>query len=391
MATPKRPEPQDEAPRQIILLNEKEPVAPKDMTEAEIEDLKVRTAEVVEQLQNASGSRELAVVDSIAAMGIQAQRQAAGELELLRVRMKDIMDKDGPSARIPQDLIDLRFTLNQIDPHQASSQSIVRRVIDLLPFGKDRMLRVLERIAVRYEPVSKQVVLIETRLREGRAMLVRDNIEMRKLYEQVEAQQTVVQKNAYLGELVMQELSQALEDTEDTHKRERMQSALFDVASRTQDLRQMEEVHIQFFVSLDMTRENNIRLGQAVERTLTLATNVVMVGLAIQSALERQRRVMEATQRTREFIGNLLIANAASIKRHTMEIGDIYNSPVVAMDKVTKAHQDLLEAIDMADRLKTEGLETARQNIATLARLSAQLEERRQGLREQLETPSLEA
>ena len=48
-------------------------------------------------------------------------------------------------------------------------------------------LHVLERIAIRYEPVSKQVTMIESRLREGRQMLTRDNVEMRMLYEQVEA------------------------------------------------------------------------------------------------------------------------------------------------------------------------------------------------------------
>ena len=37
----------------------------------------------------------------------------------------------------------------------------------------------------------------------------------------------------------------------------------------------MQEVHVQYFVSIELTRQNNNRLGQAVDRTLTLATNVV--------------------------------------------------------------------------------------------------------------------
>ena len=50
----------------------------------------------------------------------------------------------------------------------------------------------------------------------------------------------------------------------------------------------MQEVHLQYFVSIELTRQNNNRLGQAVDRTLTLATNVVTIGLAIQAALVRQ-------------------------------------------------------------------------------------------------------
>ena len=155
----------------------------------------------------------------------------------------------------------------------------------------------------------------------------------------------------------------------------------------------MEEVHVQFFVSIEMTRQNNSRLGQAVERTLSLATNVVTVGLAIQAALARQKRVLEATKRTREFLGNMIVANAVAIKQHTAEIGDVYNNPVIAIDKLTQAHNELIEAMDLADRLKQEGIDAARENIAKLSQLSGDLQQRVSGLREQrvTETKSIEA
>ena len=133
----------------------------------------------------------------------------------------------------------------------------------------------------------------------------------------------------------------------------------------------MDEVHRQLFVSIEMTRQNNTRLGQAVERALTMVSNVVMIGLAIQSALARQERVLEAAQRTREYLGDMLVANARSVRDHTAEIGDVYNSPVIALEKVTQAHNDLLEAIETADRLKVEGIVAARENIRRLTELSA--------------------
>ena len=196
-------------------------------------------------------------------------------------------------------------------------------------------------------------------------------------------QQLPIQNNAYLGELLIQELETLIESTEDPLRAERLRNALHDVFLRVQDLRTMEEVHTQFFVSIEMTRQNNIRLGQSVDRTLSLGTNVVMIGLAIQSALVRQRRVLEATQRTREFLGNMIVANAATIKQHTAEVGDVYNNPVIAVDKITQAHNDLIEALDTADRLKQEGTDSARDNIAKLRELSADLLLRSTGLRQQ--------
>ncbi|HZA21867.1 MAG TPA: toxic anion resistance protein, partial [Dehalococcoidia bacterium] len=133
----------------------------------------------------------------------------------------------------------------------------------------------------------------------------------------------------------------------------------------------------------EMNRQNNTRLGQAVERTLSLATNVVTVGLAIQMALARQRRVMEANQRTREFLGNIVVSNAEAIKEHTEAIGDAYNSPLIAMGKITQAHDELMAALDSADRLRDEGIAAARENVARLGQLSATLQERSQALLEQ--------
>ena len=153
----------------------------------------------------------------------------------------------------------------------------------------------------------------------------------------------------------------------------------------------MEVVHIQFFVGIEMTRQNNNRLGQSVDHTLALGTNVVFIGLALQMALTRQKRVLDAAWRTREFLGTLVAANAASLRQHTQEIGDVYSNPVIALEKITQAHDDLMEAMDIADRLKVEGIQVARENIAKLSQLASQLEHRATGLREQRQTASLEA
>lgn len=361
----------------------KEPAVPEGMSEEEAQQARSQAADLVEQLEGSSGSKELELVDSVTNVGIQAQRGAASQLNLLKVRVGEMLS-DGTQGQITKDIVDLRLALNEINPHE--TRGFIERLFSMIPFFGNRALRVLQRIAIRYEAVGRQIGVIETKLRDGRAMLQRDNVEMRKLYEQVETQQLAVQKNAYLGELLMERLRDLVERIEDPLKAERLRDALHGVSMRVQDLRTMEEVHLQFFVSLEMSRQNNNRLGQAVERTVSLATNVITVGLAIQSALARQKRVLEATQRTREYLGNLIAANAASIKRHTEEIGDVYNNPVIAVDKIAQAHTDLIDAMNTADRLKQEGIEAARENIAKLTEMSTELDQRSRGLREQAET-----
>jgi uncharacterized protein YaaN involved in tellurite resistance len=366
--------PADVNPTDIIEIGGPNP--PRGMSADEAQNVKRQAAGLVKQLGEVAGSKELEILDDMANMGVQAQRSASGYLDLLKARVSTFLSDAGPSREIANSMRDLRIALDQIDP-SAAPRTIWDRLYQIFPFfGRHSPVRILQRVALRYEPVSRQVTIIETRLRDGRTMLVRDNVELRKLYEQVEVQQPVIQRNAYLGEILMQYLTQLLEKTPDAMKRERIRGALHDVAMRVQDLKTMEEVHLQYFVSIEMSRQNNNRLGQAVERTLTLSTNVITVGLAIQSALIRQKRVMEATERTREFLGTLVAANAAAIKHHTQEIGDLYVNPVIAMDKITQAHNDLIEAMDTADRLRQEGINVARDNIAKLTQLSAELAQR---------------
>ena len=373
----------------------KEPAIPKGIHDEEVQELKSRSVELVNQLETASGSKEMELIDSITSIGIRVQRRAGSGLDLLRARVGDMLTQDGPGAQIAGDLVDLRIALNAINPHELRERGFLRRIFSLLPFiGKFAPgLKILEKIAIRYEPICKQAGVIESRLREGRMMLTRDNVELRKLYEQVEEQQLPVQKNAYLGELIMQQLERVVKGADDPIKAERIRNALHDVAMRVQDLHTMLEVYAQFFISIDMTRQNNTRLGQSVERTLSLATNVVTIGLAIQSALSRQKRVLEATQRTREFLGNVIAANAETIKKHTEEIGDVYNQPVIAIDKITQAHNDLIEAMDIASRLKQEGIDAARENIAKLGQMSTDLQQRVSALHErpEAEPQSIEA
>lgn len=336
---------------------------------------------IAAELAQARGSREMEVADSVSNLGLQTQRRAGAELALLRGRVGEMMAQEGAGSEIARDLVALRVALRQIDPNELSKQNPMQKALGFLPgVGRLTPLQIIERISARYETTAAQVQVVETRLSEGRRMLARDNIELRKLYEGVEAQQAPITKNIYLGELLMQELTALLERTEDPFKQERIQNALHDVAMRVQDLQAMQAVHQQFFVGIELTRQNNLRLAQSVERTVSMATNVVTVGLAIQAALARQKRVLDATQQTQAFLGDMLAANAAAINRHTQEIGDIYNQPVVALDKITQAQRDLLQAMDTVDRLKEEGIQSARRNIAALTQMTAEMQGRLGGL-----------
>lgn len=369
-----------ELPAATELLPVDGPVPPESMTPDEVESTRAQAVSLVEGVRDSSGGRRLAVLDEITSVGVQSQRNAGRQLELVNTRIGMLLTEGGASNAVATDLVELRGALEKIDPH-LQQRSLWARTTDVLPFVRNNALvRSLKKIAMRYEPVSKQIAVIESKLREGRTLLQRDNIELRKLYEDVEAQQVAIKRQSYFGELIVGELTVLYDETADPRQRDTIQAAVHDVATRVQDLRVMDEVHHQYFLSIELTRQNNNRLGQAVDRTLTLATNVVTVGLAIQAALVRQQRVQEAAARTREFLGTMITQNAAAIRAHTEQIGDLYNQPVIAIDALAQAHDDLLAALDLAGRLREEGIRTAQDNAARIASMTVELDTRLQGL-----------
>lgn len=131
----------------------------------------------------------------------------------------------------------------------------------------------------------------------------------------------------------------------------------------------MENVHQQFFVSIAMTRDNNDKLMATIRRMLTLGMEVVNVAFAIQSALQIQKRVLEAEKSTRDFLGSLIDSNADMINQHVKDIGDLYKGPVIAMNK-------LEAAIEETNKIKAEGIEAARGNISKIRSMTDQLRNR---------------
>jgi uncharacterized protein YaaN involved in tellurite resistance len=359
----------------------KEPTPPRRITEDEKRGLQERSLAIAAQLEKATAGEQLQLADSVSNLGLKAQRSAGRDLNLLRGRVGETLRNEGAGKQIAQDLVRLRDALNEINPN-SFQKGPFGRVIGALPFVGNRALRALETIRIRYEPVSRQVEVIEESLHNGETMLKQDNAELAVLYKDVDGQQAVIQRNAYFGELMMQSLNSLMDRTEEPQAKDRIRNVLYDVSIRVQDLRTMEAVHEQFFVSIEMTRQNNNRLAQSVERTLALAMNVVLVGLAIQIALARQKDVLEAVTGTQEFIGNLIVANAAAVRKQTEEIGDIYKRPVVALDKIQQAQNDLLAAMDTVDRLKAEAIEAASENITKLSQMSEEMWQRSHGLRD---------
>jgi uncharacterized protein YaaN involved in tellurite resistance len=354
------------------------PVAPTSLDANERVEIETRARDMVLQIRTQPEDRSLA--RGVSRLGSDAQQKAGAEMELLKTRVGSLLsDLDGDAAKIPQGLVALRRTMDQINPHvlAKSPRGFFSKLLRRMPVVGD----VLADIAVRYESVQTQIDTIVNSLRVGKDELLQDSLELERLYDSVRAAQVEVQEAAYLGELLWQQLESSLAEAGDPTEAERLRTIVHRIAMRVQDLRTMEQVNTQFFVSIDMTIQNNDHLSDAITRTVTVTQSLLTVGLAIQAALANQKRILGAVRETQEYTAEMLAANASSIRQQTGEIGDLYTNPVLALDKVKQAYDELNGAMEELDQIRRTGTESARRGVEQLNEMTASLAPKADALR----------
>ena len=155
------------------------------------------------QSRDSTGARQLAVLDEVSSGRVTSQRNAGRQLELVKTRMSTLLDAGGASRDVANgaDRPASRTRQDQPGPRAAS---LWARTVGSLPVMRgNALMRALKKVALRYESASKQIVVIETKLAQGGTLLARDNVELRRLYEDVETQQEAIHRQIFLGELLL--------------------------------------------------------------------------------------------------------------------------------------------------------------------------------------------
>jgi len=361
-----------------LSIDVQKPKVPEKLSDKEKEQIESMADQVVKKLESSDGSQIIEYIEQVGNVGFKAQQSASTKLDLFQSRMGQVFNhKESLSSQITDDVVSLKKAMRSINPSDIKKEWLVS-FLEALPFG-NKLVNVLQRIDVRRESVEKVISTIEASLTNGRNMIVKDNAELGVLHKDLEGTQTVVQKNAYLAEVMAEKLDELIANTVDTQKQGQYKNVLFRVVTRGQDLRAMEAAYEQFFVSIKLTKENNSLLIDTSQRMLTLAMPVLSVAFAIHVALAEQGKVLDAVKATRDFIGGMLIQNATAIRDNIKETAELYKEPIIAIQSIEKAQQMLVQAIDEVDRLKTVGIQTARENIMKLKYISEEMRQKAEG------------
>ena len=72
-------------------------------------------------------------------------------------------------------------------------------------------------------------------------------------------------------------------------------------------------------------------------------------------------------------LGDLMTQNAKAVNQATQEIGDLYNNPVISLQKLEEGFDQLMQAVNNANETMRISTDKARESSSRLAEMTAEL------------------
>ncbi|WP_078119532.1 toxic anion resistance protein [Thiosocius teredinicola] len=305
-------------------------------------------------------------VRSIHSMGSDKIREAASiSNRMLERPVRAINDGilDG-SSPIGKSLVELRSTVEDLDPSKQGDLLSPKKLLGLIPFGNK-----LKDYFDKYQSAQTHINAIIQSLYNGQDELKKDNasieVEKARLWDTM----GMLEQYAYVGK----EIDQALEtrvaqiESENPEKaRVVKEEMLFYVRQKVQDLLTQLAVSVQGYMALDMIRKNNLELIKGVDRATTTTVSALRTAVIVAQALTNQKLVLDQIAALNTTTSNMIASTAAMLKQQASAIGEQASSSTIELDKLKSAFSDIYATMDMMADYKVKALGNMQQTVDAL-------------------------
>ncbi|MBW5484313.1 toxic anion resistance protein [Streptomyces bambusae] len=271
-------------------------------------------------------------------------------------------------ARVANSLVELRRTVEDLDPRESSAKG-ARRLLAKLPGGN----RFRDHVA-KYASSQATLNRIVGALRAGQDELRRDNAalhtERARLWETMGKLQEYAVLTEALDAAVEQRVAEA--GASDPAQADALRAdVLFPVRQKHQDLLTQLAVCAQGYLAMDVVRRNNDELIKGVDRAATTTVSALRIAVMLASALENQRKVIEQVDTLRSTTEGLIRGNAEMLATQSGEVQRIAADPAVGTETLRTAFAQIYRTLDAIDTYKVQATESM---AATVEALTGELQ-----------------
>ncbi len=268
-------------------------------------------------------------------------------------------------SQISKSLVDLRKTVEELDPSRQGDLLSPNKILGVIPFGNR-----IRDYFLKYQSAQTHLDAIINSLYRGQDELRKDNAAIEQEKTNLWNLMVQIRQYVYVGKKIDGALENRLLDLEaqDPEKaRVVKQEMLFYVRQKVQDLLTQLAVNIQGYLALDMIRKNNLELIKGVDRATTTTVSALRTAVIVAQALANQKLVLDQITALNTTTSNLIEATSKMLKDQTVDIHQQAASSTINLEQLQAAFTNIYEAMDMIDTYKVEALKTMQQTVEVLS------------------------
>jgi len=254
----------------------------------------------------------------------------------------------GEGAPVAKTLLELRGTIEKLDPSHQGDLFSPKKLLGVLPFGNK-----LRDYFRGYESSQTHLNAVIEALRRGKDELLRDNAAIEQEKATMWSLMGVLEKHGYLaralGDAVEREVD-ALQPSDPDRARALQEEVLFAARQKQQDIATQLAVNVQGYMALDLIKRNNAELVKGVDRATTTTVAALRVAITVAQAVANQKLVLDQIDAMKSTTSNLILSTSQVLRQNATRIQEGATSPAIDVDKLKEAFANVRATIDgMAD------------------------------------------
>jgi uncharacterized protein YaaN involved in tellurite resistance len=344
---------------QAPMLTPPEPVAPVAPSDAlgkvpvpagERAQLDANAAALAKELTNLSPDgdaykEKMRALEALATSEITRSANVANRMLERPARAMAALDEGSPVAKT---LLDLRGTIEKLDPARQGDLFSPRKLLGVLPFGNK-----LRDYFRGYESSQTHLNAIIEALRRGKDELLRDNAAIEVEKANMWALMGELEKHGYLaralGDAVEREIAQ-VEATDPERAKALREDVLFTARQKQQDIATQLAVNVQGYLALDLIKRNNAELVKGVDRATTTTVAALRTAVITAQAVANQKLVLDQITALQSTTSNLIVSTSKLLRSNATCIQEGASSATIDVEKLKEAFANVRATIDgMAD------------------------------------------
>src|SRR4051812_15196959 len=224
------------------------------------------------------------------------------------------------TSTVSKSLLELRRTVEELDPGHQGDMFSKRKLLGVLPFGTgDRIRDYFD----RYQSSQQHLNGIIEALYSGQDELRRDNAaivgEQQRLWETNGRLRQYLYMAQQLDQKLVERIAQ-IEATDPTRATALRQDLLFYVRQKVQDLATQLAVGVQGYLALDLVRKNNLELIKGVDRATTTTVSALRTAVIVAQALADQKLVLDQITALNTTTENLIVSTSQMLRDQSGKI-----------------------------------------------------------------------